>query len=158
MKVFRFYVTLVNFPVLGETGWNGSWPLEKFPDKESLFRDSDIQFSIDEFSDNMAFNGEGLTVSDEFTGEEFIDLEFHGDDDYPDPYNQVECDYRIRVINAYVLDGLNWQIDYVEEADLHLTVAGDNIEQAKQKCEELAKKFFLLNEKAIMEVNFMGAF
>jgi len=157
VKVFSFYAELVSFPVIGETGWNGgwndSWTLEEFPDKETLLRDSDILYHLTEFADHMDFDGQGLTVREEFTGEEFIDLKFLEDD----PYNQVECEYHnLRVTNAYVVDGLNWQIDYVETATLQLIVAGDNIEQAKRKCEELAKKVFYLNEQPIMEVNFFG--
>ena len=153
MKVFSFYVRLVSFPVIGETGWNHSWTLEEFPDKETLLRDSDILYHLTEFADHMDFDGQGLTVREEFTGEEFIDLKFLEDD----PYNQVECDHTLRVTNAYVVDGLNWQIDYVETATLDLTVTGDNEKQAKHKCEELAKKFFELNEQEIMEVNFLGS-
>jgi hypothetical protein len=159
VKVFSFYVELVSFPVIGETGWNGgwndSWTLEEFPDKETLLRDSDILYHLTEFAENLVFDGDGLKVRDEFTGEEFIDLKFT--DGYSDPDNQVECDYTFRVTNAYVVDGLNWQIDYVETATLDLTVTGDNEEQAKHKCEELAKKFFELNEGAIMEVNFFSS-
>jgi hypothetical protein len=153
VKVFSFYVRLVSFPVIGETGWNHSWTLEEFPDKETLLRDSDILYHLTEFADHMDFDGQGLTVREEFTGEEFIDLKFLEDD----PYNQVECDHTLRVTNAYVVDGLNWQIDYVETATLDLTVTGDNEKQAKHKCEELAKKFFELNEQEIMEVNFLGS-
>ena len=168
MKVFNFYVELVSFPVIGETGWVGgwsdSWTLEEFPDKETLLRNSDILYHLTDFAENLVFNGDGLKVRDEFTGEEFIDLKFTND--YSGPYedlgvdhkdNQVECDYTFRVTNAYVVDGLNWQIDYVETATLDLTVTGDNEEQAKHKCEELAKKFFELNEGAIMEVNFFSS-
>lgn len=164
MKVFSFYVRLVSFPVIGETGWNHSWTLEEFPDKETLLRDSDILYTLTEWAETMVSDGWGLLkVRDEFTGEEFIDLKFTND--YSGPYEDlgvvdqedVKCDYTFRVTNAYVVDGLNWQIDYVETATLDLTVTGDNEKQAKHKCEELAKKFFELNEQEIMEVNFLGS-
>ena len=143
MTVFSFYVELVNEAHIGETGFHDIWTLEKFPDKESLFRDSDIHDVMD-----GCLYDERLTVTDEFTGEEFVGLEVNDAD------NEVECSYGWRVTRAAVVDGLNWEIDYVDTAELELSVTGDTREQAKLKCEELAKRVFILKEYEIMEVNF----